>query len=618
MLPFPALESLFFNAAIPASLRAAGDVQAQINDVITAWKSEDGSVTATAVGTPILRRRAGIQHPVIELDGASGFVIASDVLDGVASGMFVAGARRTGAPSVANMTLAAISATNSTGTRVQWMTRQTLADRGSALVSMARGGTTTDTYSSPDAFGRQGALSKLIWTSTGDAYRIRTSFGGSDILGAVTNGDWMDLFPSFTRDSISIGFLRHSSDVDFFVGDMVYAGWFAESDLNSELLIDSYLESIYPTRSALLIGDSRLNTDSLYTLIEAEIPHLNLNEIADGGDTIDQCLVEWQTRKARAGNMFRADDAIVLIGVNDTINGVTAATAFADLRALLDDIQASGQIKRIHLCNETPFKNSASATAGEVTTQRCYSAAIDGEVRRRNLILTDTFTAFSEPSDPDAFRLSETDDGLHPNATGNARLARLIAYNFARTSVSDTPLYTTPTVEEIALAINDSVLGDVSRITKSDYTPIYREAGHSQHLNFSWSEADASWTGVEFTITRSINNAAASAVTGAITAVGADSFGRYRFQLAYNAADYPSTAGVVDFKITALGVTKALRVVVTPNQADELLDSDPSSYDDNTVGGMINRSIKAGNTYRHKQTAKSDLNKSADVLITEI
>ena len=148
--------------------------------------------------------------------------------------------------------------------------------------------------------------------------------------------------------------------------------------------------------------------------------------------------------------------------------------------------------------------------------------------------------------------------------------------------------------------------------------PVMRYEADELPINFSWAEATAAWTGSEFTITKMINGAAAQSVVGAVTAVGAGANGRRRFSIAYNAADYPATTGVVDFIITADGVTKTLRVIVEPDIANRALQADPGSFPNNSVGNVVGKSMQAGKTYRHRQIARSELNKSSDVEITEL
>jgi len=148
---------------------------------------------------------------------------------------------------------------------------------------------------------------------------------------------------------------------------------------------------------------------------------------------------------------------------------------------------------------------------------------------------------------------------------------------------------------------------------------VYRQIGHTKPLNFSWSEATVDWNGGEFAIVRSLNGGTPASVQGAVSPMGIDAIGRYRFQVAYDSNDYPVGEGAVDFVITAGGKTKSVRVFVTSSAtAEEILAADPSLYAAGTLAGQINRSVKSNETYRHQQISRAPDNKTADVSITKL
>lgn len=162
-----------------------------------------------------------------------------------------------------------------------------------------------------------------------------------------------------------------------------------------------------------------------------------------------------------------------------------------------------------------------------------------------------------------------------------------------------------------------SLTGYVTKVRKAA-SVVYRQISDELPLNFSWSYATDTWDGSEFEIMRSIAGGDTTPITGAVTAVGVDAAGKYRFSIAYDGADYPEGVGQVDFVVSAADdITVVFRVMVI-DTAGMILGQTPSGYGDNTVAGHIRDIQRVDRVYRSRQIAKSADNKSADVLITEV
>jgi hypothetical protein len=155
-------------------------------------------------------------------------------------------------------------------------------------------------------------------------------------------------------------------------------------------------------------------------------------------------------------------------------------------------------------------------------------------------------------------------------------------------------------------------------VNVSQTLSVRRNVGHTSALNFSWTPANGSWTGAEFTVSKSINGAAPQPAAGAVVPAGVDTAGRRRFTLQYVGADYPVGEGTVDFGISAGGSTVVVRVFVSIPVTDGVLSANPDGYAQGSVAGHIRDIIRKGITYQHRQLSRSADNKSANTIVTEV
>ncbi|MEM6364424.1 MAG: cadherin-like domain-containing protein [Planctomycetota bacterium] len=413
-------KALSFVSTIDLSnVLTTGDVPAKVGDTIT--KLISGSTTWNSVGTPRLVDVPGRTLPGIELDGASGFVADTSPLSGdnANGGVFVCGFTRKGDSNSTQMVLGGTSTASTTTNKLLFVTRQATNARNTGLVGLQTG-SSLRTFQASDIAGRQNAKSRVIWESDGAAYTLKTQSGTHAVSG-TDDGIWVETgLGPFSREVATIGFSRTSSgDTQFFNGIIDFIGWFDETT-NVDLL-EHELDAAYPTRSVMLLGDSRFNRDTVLSELDQRADGNNYREIATGGDNPTDCLEDYNAAIA-AGQKYT--DVCVLCAVNRTSANTSAADTLAELQTLFDAITD----ENLWICNETPFAGANNTTTVEVTEQRMLAAALADEARtRENAILIDTYGGMEDPGNPDHLRADETGDGLHPNATGDIRLTQIIS-----------------------------------------------------------------------------------------------------------------------------------------------------------------------------------------------
>lgn len=125
------------------------------------------------------------------------------------------------------------------------------------------------------------------------------------------------------------------------------------------------------------------------------------------GERTDQIL-----RRLKASiNKTDADLVVLLAGVNDIYQGVSAETAFANIAEMHSQI--SSMHKELILCSVLPY-NGASSEAYERLNR--LNLRIKSYAAEKNIIYCETHDALSHPENPD--HLSGTEDGIHPDRQG--------------------------------------------------------------------------------------------------------------------------------------------------------------------------------------------------------
>ena len=117
----------------------------------------------------------------------------------------------------------------------------------------------------------------------------------------------------------------------------------------------------------------------------------------------------------------RPDVVIVIAGVNDVYQGLTADHVIAQLQGIYDRARAAGI--RVVAGTIVPYNTATSAQNAvmhEINTWIATAAA--GDVC---IVWADTRAAVADPADPD--RLASSPDELHPDVDGYKRMADALA-----------------------------------------------------------------------------------------------------------------------------------------------------------------------------------------------
>lgn len=112
-------------------------------------------------------------------------------------------------------------------------------------------------------------------------------------------------------------------------------------------------------------------------------------------------------------------DRVLLIGINDVLTDVSAATIEANLTTLIATLHSPVVICLL------PFGNYSGWTSGREAVRQTVNTWIKANVAR----YVDAETAMADLSTPSQPKLKasyDSGDGLHPNATGNSALADAI------------------------------------------------------------------------------------------------------------------------------------------------------------------------------------------------
>ncbi|SEM89823.1 Lysophospholipase L1 [Stigmatella aurantiaca] len=125
----------------------------------------------------------------------------------------------------------------------------------------------------------------------------------------------------------------------------------------------------------------------------------------------DQILAQISTWAANT----RPDIALIHLGTNDMLQGQTADSTLQELSQIIDRLRAANPNVRIFLAQLIPATNATGAAAIQALNQRIPGLAASKSTAASPVTVVDQWTGFSAPAD--------TYDGIHPNPTGEAKMA---------------------------------------------------------------------------------------------------------------------------------------------------------------------------------------------------
>lgn len=441
--PIAPINSFLWDTLDPEKILTTGDVVAEPGDVVTKWISNDGTKTATAQGSPTLRRRPySPTYNVIEFDGANdGFlhVDGAATLDGQLSGSFLFGGMLNALTGALPRAAGCVAAANTTSRQQLVGAFATSVPNGIGV--MEHGGA-IDFYSNGNELSQAGAFAQcgfssdgttpVLYGSLGDSYQITSPGNASGAFIPQSEG-------SFPKVNISIGYEAISTPRGYWPGDIAYAGWWSQHDLASRKVIADWYEARYPTRGVILAGDSRFNgtvNDAI-----ALIARCPVHEVATGGNSLSQAKVQLEEYTKSSVYSYSPTTIVILAGVNNTIGGGSLASLQQGLIELVNSALGAADVI---LCNETPCRGNVSASEEEADIHEEFAAWISTYDWGRRVMVIDTFGVLEDPYTKGAMRSDLTSDNLHPNGDGYALLAEFIGEairNFKPTVAQENPEY---------------------------------------------------------------------------------------------------------------------------------------------------------------------------------
>ena len=180
------------------------------------------------------------------------------------------------------------------------------------------------------------------------------------------------------------------------------------------------------TRRIVFIGDSIttgvLSSTPFPSIIAKSLgPTTAIWNLGVTGAKTDVMVGFWGTR----GESVGADILVLNGGVNDISQGVSAATAWTSLKAIIDRAVSLGVT--VVVGTVTPFKYDGGSWTAEYQTQlESLNTTIAGYCNGTTIRCVDMNAALRDPADDEQFLAAYTDDGLHPNDAGNVVAAALI------------------------------------------------------------------------------------------------------------------------------------------------------------------------------------------------
>jgi hypothetical protein len=409
----------------PTCMLTTGDAVAQVGDVVLKWMNAAKTITAVAVGTPTLVHRVGQRYPSINLNGASGFVI--DWVDGLdanpldvdyPAGAFAAVFRRLGGLDATQNTIAGLSSTNSTGTRIAWITRQIDETRIQCLTGMQIGGNALRTWDGISG-GRLNCQMSTVWASDDVDYITRNplkSLSGASIGGAQ-DGIWLYKYGSFDRHVTTFGFLRNTTDNQFLIGDLQYIAWYTNEAVPEQIYRENNYH--YPVQELNLFGDSRVNSDLIFQANSDFENGLNLAEHGDGSALMSAVATQIDTAIA-SGSVL--NQIAIFMGVNDILSDTTGRALLGQLETALDYIFSILPESMVLLFNEIPSNVPTAMTTARNLEHQLFSLGVSDVVRRYpRTIHVDTMTPLRD-SGTDGMATADSADGIHPTVAGYVKM----------------------------------------------------------------------------------------------------------------------------------------------------------------------------------------------------
>lgn len=407
----------------PTCMLTTGDAVAQVGDTVLKWLNAAKTITAVAVGTPKLVHRAGQKYPSIFVNGASGFVV--DWVDGldanpldlnIPTGAFAAVYRRT-ATDGSYGTIAGLSSTNSTGTRITWVNRQLDETRIQCLTGMQHGGASLRTWDGISG-GRINCQAAHVWASDGTNYSTLNPLQLSGNVAGTDDGVWLNKYGSFDRHVTTFGFLRNTTDSQFLTGDLQYIAWYTGDAIPGEILKEN--RYYYPAPEMQMLGDSRVNNDEIFQANSDFDGGLFLGELGIGGASILDMV--GQIDAAAAGG-YTLKNVALFVGVNDVLGGATAREMVADMETVLEHLFTVEPSAEALIFNELPSDTSLSINPPMNEVQQDYSLAISDIARRydERVIVVDTMTPLRDAGG-DGMSVADSTDGIHPTLAGYTKI----------------------------------------------------------------------------------------------------------------------------------------------------------------------------------------------------
>ena len=161
-----------------------------------------------------------------------------------------------------------------------------------------------------------------------------------------------------------------------------------------------------------MFGDSLTTSPSYASLLAWRLNVATFTEVATGGWTSTNLLTAVQATPPTVGH------SVVLIGANDVLNGVAAATIEANLTAI------AATMDDPHFVCILPCGNHASWSAGKEAVR----VAVNTWIKANLPLYTDAEAILgdSHPTQPVLRAQYDSGDGLHINGSGDLVLAEAI------------------------------------------------------------------------------------------------------------------------------------------------------------------------------------------------
>lgn len=154
--------------------------------------------------------------------------------------------------------------------------------------------------------------------------------------------------------------------------------------------------------------------------------------------------------------------AVVLVGINDIVSGVAAATIEAALQTIYTALKTAG--RTVVAVEILPWKANAGWSAGKQTVTDDVNTWINATAINVDYIIPAYAAMENTPGDDLLKAAYDSGDGLHPNVTGQNALSSVIFTNTTWTPVALSPIVT---LNGISTTINQGLASSDSPTFKS-------------------------------------------------------------------------------------------------------------------------------------------------------